>query len=1604
MRAALLPCMCLALAACPPSPWVTATDGWAAIDGAVAWTGADDLDAQDLAWGDVDGDGDLDLAVARGGAGPLPDLVLINEDGLLSGEIELEGTGESRGLAWGDCDGDGDLDLAVASENSPNRLYRNVGGALVPTDDAGTFDDVLPTTMAVAWADHDGDGDLDLAAAMKYGGAIRLFENEDCTLDEVQLWDELTIRARDLAWADADSDGDLDLAFTLDDDGDDPGGYLLINSRIGGAPEDEPLVTGPQLAPSDLVDLVWGDFDADGDPDLVITRWTGPPTLLRNDTTTGEAPLLVEVPIDVSAGNYVDVDAADQDGDGDLDLAMSTLSADGQAVLTGDTLDFALTWTNAPGPAALTLTWGDLDGDGLPELAVGDEYGYDGSDLPLLVLENEGVPLGLPAPVPGDLSGADRCAAADLDGDGDPDLAVSNSGELQVWTWEGDGLADASATWVTGREVLDLVWGDLDGDGGPDLAVTGPDGTAVYTGGPSSWQLGWQTDLVGTALALADFDRDGRLDLAVAEQDGPLVLLAAGLPDGGLDYARVWQSEGPVAASDLAWGDHDADGDPDLAVAHGPGSLWINDGPDAGLRLAWTGQTATGAAAAAWMDQDGDGTPELALADADGDLLVYSRSGDEGFGAPWSSGANDRASLLAWADWDGDGDPDLAAGARMAVDPVRLYRNTDGVLMPAGATLEDSSTACLDLLDLDRDGDVDLRAVDAPATGGPRVALGGRVGPGLLPDGPTVAWIASPVGGANLAGPLRSGGEVEVEIMVVDRESDPAAEVRLWYSVSGQQGWQEASVTGSTLALSSSPTGTPHTLTWLAEEDAVTGDDVRLRISVQRQVPVWVVPAIQHGALSSVSGAIRLSASAAQDGDGDGWIGADCDDADAGIHPGADEVCDGLDDDCDGDLGDGEIDGDGDGTLACDDCDDADPAVHPDAMERCNGVDDDCSGAPGADEVDADADGLLACEDCDDQGPIEASEVGMCHDGRDNDCDGRTDGDDPACWWGCSQAGGGGTSLAVLIALGLLVPLRRRRIAGLAALVCVLALPLTALAGAEDPLGPATDALDSGDWQEAFRLAGPHAVGEQASRALLIQGQALEALDRRAAAGSFFKAVQELTPSAEDLEAARAGIGRTGDALLPAPAQEPGRSGGPELSAVAGRLDAHLEAGRCQAARASAWEATFWRPDLAEAWKMTGAAARCLRATRDAVLAYRRYADLGGTDPGVLDLTADLASRLGTLEVSVVQVEGEPAPASLRLTLPGAEPVSGMADGGPGLVIDLPVGAPLTLEVAATGWAPASVPIAALGDGETRGLEVALTWIGTGIVHIAEHDPERCTTAILAERGAVPAPPGSRHAVTAGTLVLSIDAAEGSSEVSFELAPGQELEIDPTRHLPAALTVAEVPAGSELRVFVEGPDGTGVQQRARLPRTEGSIDPETGVRLAPPRRLESLAGGSGGLFVDHPLLGQGNTTVTLVAGEVNVATFDWRTLEGVDAVQARYRLWLGARADAELRSRRGHQQQVAGVVLAGVGLGLLGGAGATWAGLTASKRDGLNDIDVDASQTTNEALRPLFVGMAAGGGVALGLGGVQIGLGGHGKAKARRELLAIGPWDPDAAD
>ena len=171
------------------------------------------------------------------------------------------------GVAWGDYDGDSDLDIYLANNNSDNRLFRNDGGGAFTDVTAGPLGDSGAGT-AVASADYDNDGDLDIYLVNE-DGQNRLFVNDGTGVftdgtGTGPLADEGA--GYGASWADFDSDGYVDLYIVNDGPN-----RLLRNS---GAPTW--TFTDVTLPPLDDArkgrTAAWADYDNDGDQDLYLTR------------------------------------------------------------------------------------------------------------------------------------------------------------------------------------------------------------------------------------------------------------------------------------------------------------------------------------------------------------------------------------------------------------------------------------------------------------------------------------------------------------------------------------------------------------------------------------------------------------------------------------------------------------------------------------------------------------------------------------------------------------------------------------------------------------------------------------------------------------------------------------------------------------------------------------------------------------------------------------------------------------------------------------------------------------------------------------------------------------------------------------------------------------------------------------------------------------------------------------------------------------------------------------------------------------------------------------------------------------------------------------
>jgi len=296
---------------------------------------ADLTDTRAAAWGDFDGDGNIDLYVGFTRRSETANKLYRNDGGGkhftdVAKALGVDAMGETRQVSWIDFDNDGDLDLFVAMRDAPNLLFRNDGGHFTNVAKELGLDDPRRTVGAV-WFDADEDGDLDLFVANQNGDSNGFFRNDGSRF--VDAARELGIDApgrpetsgsNGPSVADVDNDGHLDLFvagyganFLYRSDG--KGHFTDIAKQMG-------VAGGDKATPSR-----WGDFDNDGRPDLYVSSYV--------DTAVNEHDFLyhhdgarfvdVLATLSLPHGATHGVQWVDFDGDGDLDLALANNNPNG---------------------------------------------------------------------------------------------------------------------------------------------------------------------------------------------------------------------------------------------------------------------------------------------------------------------------------------------------------------------------------------------------------------------------------------------------------------------------------------------------------------------------------------------------------------------------------------------------------------------------------------------------------------------------------------------------------------------------------------------------------------------------------------------------------------------------------------------------------------------------------------------------------------------------------------------------------------------------------------------------------------------------------------------------------------------------------------------------------------------------------------------------------------------------------------------------------------------------------------------------------------------------------------------------------------------------
>ncbi|WP_341735371.1 FG-GAP-like repeat-containing protein [Microcoleus sp. CAWBG640] len=296
-----------------------------------------------------------------------------------------------------------------------------------------------------------------------------------------------------------------------------------------------------------------GDINGDGKPDLAVGNNSSKVSILLNTTATGATTPTFAPQVTFPTGDARSVSISDINGDGKPDLAVANFNSGNVSILLNTTPTNATTptfatkvnFTTGSGPVFVSI--GDINGDGKPDLAVANFYSSNASILLNTTATGATTPTFATQVTFATGDAPESVSIGDINGDGKPDLAVANrsdySASILLNTTATGATTPTFATQVdfpTGNRPLFVSIGDINGDGKPDLAVANNgDSTAsillntTATGAtiPTfATKVDFTTGRGPESVSIGDINGDGKPDLAVANLNGDTASILLNTP------------------------------------------------------------------------------------------------------------------------------------------------------------------------------------------------------------------------------------------------------------------------------------------------------------------------------------------------------------------------------------------------------------------------------------------------------------------------------------------------------------------------------------------------------------------------------------------------------------------------------------------------------------------------------------------------------------------------------------------------------------------------------------------------------------------------------------------------------------------------------------------------------------------------------------------------------------------------------------------------------------------------------------------------------------------------------------------------------------------
>ena len=343
------------------------------------------INSKSVAWGDYDNDGDLDILIS--GANSLNQQFSGvyknngNNSFTLQTGISLT-TAETGSVSWGDYNNDGYLDILITGSTSNgymSKVYKNNGNNTF-TEQASIS--LLPIMGGNAeWGDYDNDGDLDILLSgyeSSNGEISKLYTNNgNNTFTELTSLSMIGLQYGSMDWGDYNNDGALDFIIVGRDYNYAYYAKLYKNNGNGSFTENT-SASYPGVYDGSVE---WGDYDADGFIDLLITGQSSSGNIAKVYKNNGNGTFSHQSGIVLATVNNSDGTWGDYDNDGDLDILL--VGSDNGTKLSKifkNNGNNTFSDQTSIGLAAIggAVTWGDYDNDGdLDIIMTGNDGSYN---------------------------------------------------------------------------------------------------------------------------------------------------------------------------------------------------------------------------------------------------------------------------------------------------------------------------------------------------------------------------------------------------------------------------------------------------------------------------------------------------------------------------------------------------------------------------------------------------------------------------------------------------------------------------------------------------------------------------------------------------------------------------------------------------------------------------------------------------------------------------------------------------------------------------------------------------------------------------------------------------------------------------------------------------------------------------------------------------------------------------------------------------------------------------------------------------------------------------------------------------------------------------